>query len=287
MTASALLPPSTLPQAAVKDDVGEAARMMEAYFLRRIMAEVRTSSEGSLLSPGFGGQVFREMFDEALADRMAESGGVGLAAIVEEQLAGAGRAEPTTAAAPLASARAVRSAYGAASSPSWRAPIGAPIERSAGPDPVTGGPAGSPDAMWQMPVEATRISSGFGKVRIDPSTPTGTRTHKGLDMTAPMGAPVHAARAGQVVRAGATTGGFGNLVVVDHGGGIRSFYGHLSTIEVKKGDVVEAGTLVGGVGSTGRSSGPHLHFEVRRDGKSIDPTSDVAGLKIERTRTNR
>ena len=281
MTAALILPAASAPRS-VKDDAGEAARMLEAYFLRRIMAEVRSSSEGSLLSGGFGGDVFREMLDGALADRMAEGGGVGLAAMVEQQLGG--EAGPAATAVLPASARAVRSAYGAGAAPdTWRLPMGAPIDgSSAMPGAVAPG-----EATWQMPVAASRISSGFGKIRIDPTTPTGTRTHKGLDMTAPMGAPVHAARGGQVVRAGSTTGGFGNLVVIDHGGGIRSFYGHLSSIEVKKGDTVEAGALIGGVGSTGRSSGPHLHFEVRQQGKSIDPTSDIRGLKFEGSRTNR
>lgn len=277
MTA-ALLPTTASAPASVKDDAGEAAKMLEAYFLRRIMAEVRGSSEGSLLSGGFSGDVFREMLDGALSDSMAESGGIGLAAMVVQQLGG-----ETVPAAPSglpASARAVRSAYGAITGTETRRmpPLGAPV------DGMQDSPGG---ATWQMPVVASRISSGFGKIRIDPTTPTGTRTHKGLDMTAPMGAPVHAARGGQVVRAGATTGGFGNLVVIDHGGGIRSFYGHLSSIDVKKGDTVETGTLIGGVGSTGRSSGPHLHFEVRQDGKSIDPTSDIEGLKFERRPSNR
>ncbi len=274
---TALLPTTASAPASVKDDAGEAAKMLEAYFLRRIMAEVRGSSEGALLSGGFSGDVFREMLDGAMADRMAEGGGVGLATMVKKQLGG----EPAPAAPSglPASARAVRSAYGAsAASESWRMPIGAPIESTAG------SPGG---ATWQMPVAANRISSGFGKIRIDPTQPTGTRTHKGLDMTAPMGTPVHAARGGQVVRAGASIGGFGNLVVIDHGGGIRSFYGHLSSVEVKKGDVVETGALIGGVGSTGRSSGPHLHFEVRQDGKSIDPTSDIEGLKFDRSPPNR
>lgn len=264
MTAPALLSPASAPTASVKDDASEAAKMLEAYFLRRIMAEVRNSSEGGLLAPGFGGEVFSEMLDGALADRMAEGGGFGLAAIVKEQLTGE---QPTAAALPT-SARAVRRAY----APShWHPPIG--------------GPSGT--APWQMPVQAERISSGFGKIRLDPTAPAGTRTHKGIDMTAPTGAPVHAARGGQVIRAEASTGGFGNVVVIDHGSGIHSYYGHLSAIGVKEGDMVETGAPIGEVGSTGRSSGPHLHFEVRRDGVSVDPTSDIEGLKIDRTRTNR
>ena len=89
------------------------------------------------------------------------------------------------------------------------------------------------------------------------------------------------------MRAGASIGGFGNLVVIDHGGGIRSFYGHLQSVGVKKGDQVDVGSRIGAVGSTGRSAGPHLHFEVRQDGKSIDPTVDIQGLQIGSTRTNR
>jgi murein DD-endopeptidase MepM/ murein hydrolase activator NlpD len=276
MTAAALLPTTATPEKSVKDDAGDAARMLEAYFLRRIMAEVRSSNEGGMFAPGFGGEVFSEMLDEALADRMAEGRGVGLAAMVKRQLGGDGVA---AALATPATARNVRRAYGAAPlAQAWHPPIGAPPAGQIGDQ----GPK-----VWQMPVEAQRISSGFGKIRLDPTKPSGTRTHKGIDMTAPIGTPVHAARGGQVVRAEPSTGGFGNVVVIDHGGGIQSYYGHMSAILVKKGDVVETGKLVGEVGSTGRSSGPHLHFEVRKDGESIDPTSDIAGLKSQASQTNR
>jgi murein DD-endopeptidase MepM/ murein hydrolase activator NlpD len=195
----------------------------------------------------------------------------------------------------------VRSAYGAGE---WR-PLGQPIEievdptaagavgsgnppqRTAVREPDSPASGGSPVGTWRLPVAATRISSGFGKIRVDPTTPSHTRTHKGLDMIAPIGTPVYAARAGTIVRAGATTGGFGNLVVVDHGGGIHSYYGHLSSVDARVGDQVEAGAHIGKVGSTGRSSAPHLHFEVRREGVSIDPTTDIEGLKIGGSQPNR
>ncbi|HKE15160.1 MAG TPA: peptidoglycan DD-metalloendopeptidase family protein [Kofleriaceae bacterium] len=295
MTAAAL-PAAAAPieKPARKDEAGEAARMLEAYFLRRIMAEVRTSNEGGLLAPGFGGQVFSEMLDEALADRMAEGGGVGLAAMVKKQLGGEIAAAASSAAAGPASARTVRQAYGAApAAHPFHPPVGAPAPVPAPATAPMPAPALDPageqaaDKLWHMPVEARRISSGFGKIRLDPTRPSGTRTHQGIDMAAPIGTPVHAARGGQVVRAEPSTGGFGNVVVIDHGGGVQSYYGHLSAILVEKGQVVDTGTLVGEVGSTGHSTGPHLHFEVRQDGISIDPTSDIAGLKIDRTRTNR
>ncbi|HTE54144.1 MAG TPA: peptidoglycan DD-metalloendopeptidase family protein [Kofleriaceae bacterium] len=281
MTAvSATLRPTPEGAQAAAQKTAQAAKMLEAYFLRRIMAEVRQSSDGGLIKQGFGGEMFREMLDEALADRMAEGGGVGLAPIVEKQLggdelaaaAGAGKTSP-------AGLRALRTAYGASSvGAAWRAPLGGPVGAV---DPS------APGKLWTMPVQAERISSGFGKIRFDPTSPTLTRTHKGLDMTASIGTPVAAARAGVVIRAGVSTGGFGNVVVVDHGNGVHSYYGHLSSVDIQVGQQVAAGTHIGKVGSTGRSSGPHLHFEVRKDGVSIDPTIDIEGLKVGDHQTNR
>lgn len=270
------LPPPAAAEKSTRDQLGEAATMLEAYFLRRVMAEVRSTGEGGLLAPGFGGQMFREMLDEALADRMAEGGGVGIAEMVKRQLGGEMDGESAPPLRPAPTASAVRSAYGAGApgAAAWRAPLGEATSLEPGKE-------------WIMPVETTRISSGFGKIRPDPNNPGHTRTHKGIDMIAQPGTPVHAAGSGVVVRAEPTTGGFGNLVVIDHGGGTHTYYAHLQTIDVREGDRVETGALIGGVGSTGRSSAPHLHFEVRQDGRPIDPTDDVQDLKIGRTRTNR
>jgi murein DD-endopeptidase MepM/ murein hydrolase activator NlpD len=95
-------------------------------------------------------------------------------------------------------------------------------------------------------------------------------THNGLDIAAREGTPVVAAMAGTVERAG-NAGTYGNLVVLRHPDGSETRYAHLSAINVKKGDQVGAGTPIGAVGTTGRSTGPHLHFELRRDGRPIDP----------------
>lgn len=112
------------------------------------------------------------------------------------------------------------------------------------------------------------ITSGFGP-RVHPVTGE-YRMHEGVDIAAPTGTPVVAAAAGTVVYAGAA-GGYGLLVIVDHGGGLTTRYGHLSRIAVGPGDPLTGGAAIGAVGSTGLSTGPHLHFEVRVDGVAQDP----------------
>lgn len=106
-----------------------------------------------------------------------------------------------------------------------------------------------------------------------PFGPRGIGFHPGIDLSAPTGTPVGAAAAGRVVFAGFDRGGYGNLVEVAHGDGVLSLYAHLSTFAVRVGQSVATGTRVGRVGSTGESTGPHLHFEVRVRGAAVDPVS--------------
>ena len=94
--------------------------------------------------------------------------------------------------------------------------------------------------------------------------------HGGQDFRFDYGAPIRVTAAGTVLRAG-VVGGYGNLVEVDHGNGLTTRYGHLSAIDVDEGDVLVAGAIVGRLGSTGRSTGPHLHYETRIDGEAVDP----------------
>ncbi len=95
--------------------------------------------------------------------------------------------------------------------------------------------------------------------------------HSGVDLREEWGTPVHVTAAGVVTVAG-PTGGYGNMVEVDHGGGLSTRYGHLSSIAVSPGQQLSAGAMLGRVGSTGRSTGPHLHYEVRVDGEAVDPS---------------
>ena len=96
------------------------------------------------------------------------------------------------------------------------------------------------------------------------------RMHEGLDLGAAYGTPIAAAAAGVVIYAG-WEGGYGNLTVIDHGGGLATAYGHQSRIAVSVGQSVAQGEIIGNVGSTGHSTGPHLHFEVRVNGQAVDP----------------
>jgi LysM repeat protein len=121
---------------------------------------------------------------------------------------------------------------------------------------------GDPLGHWE------KINSPFG-VRIDPLTGD-TRHHGGVDLHAKYGDPVYAAANGRVAFTG-VSGGYGNLIVVAHGNGYQTYYGHLSKIYAKVGQRVHRGSLIGRVGATGRVTGPHLHFEIRKNGKAQDP----------------
>jgi murein DD-endopeptidase MepM/ murein hydrolase activator NlpD len=118
------------------------------------------------------------------------------------------------------------------------------------------------------------LSSGYGW-RDDPIRHT-WRFHSGTDFPADYGTPVLAAGAGKVIFAGRYAG-YGNCVQIDHGNGVVTLYGHMQRIQTKKDAIVAAGDRIGQVGSTGRATGPHLHFEIRLDNRPVDP---VAAMSI-------
>jgi murein DD-endopeptidase MepM/ murein hydrolase activator NlpD len=122
------------------------------------------------------------------------------------------------------------------------------------------------------------FTSGFG-VRSDPFLGR-PAMHTGLDFRAATGDPVRATANGKVVSAG-WAGGYGRMVEIDHGNGLSTRYGHLSEIGVKVGDAIKIGQVIGAVGSTGRSTGPHLHYETRIDGEAVDPQKFLrAGVRL-------
>ena len=113
------------------------------------------------------------------------------------------------------------------------------------------------------------ITSTFGH-RENPFDGNGVETHKGLDIKGPIGAAVKAMAKGEVEFAG-VRGGFGNCIMLKHGNGFETLYGHLSKILVHVGEKIDIGQHIGNIGSTGRSTGPHLHYEVHRNGQKINP----------------
>lgn len=127
-------------------------------------------------------------------------------------------------------------------------------------------------------VGEVEFSSGFG-VRSDPFLGR-PAMHSGLDFRAETGDPVRATAAGKVVSSG-WSGGYGRMVEIDHGNGLSTRYGHMSEIHVKVGDAVRIGQVIGAVGSTGRSTGPHLHYETRIEGEAVDPQKFLrAGVRM-------
>lgn len=123
------------------------------------------------------------------------------------------------------------------------------------------------------PVDSFRYTSPFGE-RVDPFRGV-SAFHAGVDLAAPVGTPVKASGDARVSRAGKATG-YGNLVVLDHGAGIETRYGHLSRILVKEGQRIRRGEVIGLVGSTGRSTGSHLHYEVRLAEQAVNPLPFMA-----------
>jgi murein DD-endopeptidase MepM/ murein hydrolase activator NlpD len=140
----------------------------------------------------------------------------------------------------------------------------------------------TPDRLWQgnfrIPLDGVTAGKNFGRRRIlngQPGSP-----HGGVDFPATTGTPVHAAQRGHVVLAEELYFS-GNTVLVDHGLGIYTFYGHLSEISVKVGDEVELGALLGKVGATGRVTGPHLHWGLTVNRARVNPLQIVNLLRIE------
>lgn len=123
------------------------------------------------------------------------------------------------------------------------------------------------------PIQYGKKTSGFGSRR-NPFNDRRMEFHKGIDLGCPPGTRVHSARSGQVVFSGYDEG-YGNLVIIEHEFGYRSYYGHLSRLVVRTGDSVKPGQLIALSGNTGRSTGPHLHFEIRKNGRALNPMTFI------------
>ncbi|MFH4969465.1 peptidoglycan DD-metalloendopeptidase family protein [Gaetbulibacter sp. M240] len=123
--------------------------------------------------------------------------------------------------------------------------------------------------------ELSRISSGYG-VRTDPFTKA-KKMHLGMDFAAPRGTPIYATGDGVVIRADSRSSGYGKHIRIDHGFGYETLYGHMYKFSVRRNQRVKRGDLIGFVGSSGRSDGPHVHYEVFKDGRRINPINFYYG----------
>ena len=131
--------------------------------------------------------------------------------------------------------------------------------------------------IWPLPISTTaRITSPFGR-RKDPLSGM-RRFHGGIDLDGETGDPIYAAGAGKVIYSGQRSG-YGLLLIIDHGKGLNSYYGHCSKLLRSRGETVDRGSVIALIGSTGRSSGSHLHFETRKHGQPFDPALILPRLK--------
>jgi len=257
------------------------AREMESLFAYEMIKAMRATAGTSATGDGFGGDVYGSLFDMELAKVIAAKG-LGLQDIFLKGLSGAEESQksesnqkitgPTD--APAAAPSTVPSAV---SGPHTHEPLEEVAARPTTPAAARqgGGRASTPSGEAVFPIrEGGRVSSDFG-VRKDPFTGKG-KFHHGVDIAAAEGTAVHPVKGGEVTFSGCQKG-YGNVVVVDHGDGFVTKYAHNRANRVAVGDRVDPNTVIAEVGSTGRSTGPHLHFEVSYEGERVHPATVFAG----------
>lgn len=220
--------------------------MLILQMLRQMQRSVLSEDGGDT---GFGSGPLGDTLHQEVARQLSQVGGFGLAGELAQAL---GRQSGATADGP-----GEDGAVGLGT-------LAAPSEL---PGPASSGRVRAPSAAVPLPIGST-VTSRFGW-RSDPFSGQ-SRFHSGVDIRASQGDPVPAAKAGRVVFAG-DQGGYGTTVVLEHEGGVRTRYAHLSSLDVQVGDQVAAGQIVGAVGATGRATGPHLHFEVLDGQRRLDP----------------
>jgi len=288
----------TTPQITDVPDAKQArdvARDLEALLVTQLIAAMRrTVPESGMLQSSASRRTLDGAFDHELARALVADGSLGFAKQIEGQLlARAGSVKSTqAAAAPVADPQiagveaSVKPAgvVASAASPVVIRPV---VTRD--PQAATANPVAVPEASVQAdagrvgaaltprpPLDEPRITSGFG-MRVDPLTGH-DRFHGGVDLGAPRGTPIRVSADGQVVFSG-RRGSAGNVVEVRHPDGLLTSYAHADRTLVGVGQNVVAGDVIATVGSTGRSTGPHLHFSVRRDGQAIDPAGFIPELE--------
>ena len=235
---------TTLAQQSGRPELGsgaknsDAAEAFEYYLVEMMIQQMRkTIPEGLFQSTGV--EMFSGMFDQAVAQQITAGGGFGLAESMAAQMNGTG-----------------------------------PTQLMQGPEPGVGSARdlAAPDfGSSAMPLDGV-VTSSFG-YRSDPFEGT-RRFHRGIDIAAPTGTPVGSLGAGTVTMAGERDG-YGRVVTVEHDDGWSSLYAHCDRLDVQPGQRVEAGQIIGTVGASGRSTGPHLHLELHHQGRAVDPAKSL------------
>ncbi len=246
---------TAMPRRDNNEEMKKALKDFESLFINQMLKTMRESvGKSELMHGGSGEDIYTSMLDEELAKSISNAGGIGLEKMLMKQMS---------------------NEYGKAASmdvTETARPVRTQLMPGVQIDAQGSLHKGPPQPM-RLPVNG-RISSEYGH-RNDPFTGE-ARFHHGLDIAAPEGTPVYPAAQGTVIFSG-KRGGYGNLVEVRHDDGSITRYGHTAMNLVRQGDEVEAGVPIALVGSTGRSTGPHLHFEVVKDGASVDPGPMIYG----------
>ncbi len=245
-------------------ELKKATQEFEAVFIGYMLKVMRSTVEPADEEGGaLGKDIYLSMFDQEISLQMARNSSLGIGEMMYRQLE---QTVKETKAVPGSSP---------SETPALRVPANTEHPMQGHPElPAShhGKEATTDTSMeapttWTAPVEG-RLSSTFGK-RADPFTQA-TRFHRGVDISAPAGTLIRAAQSGTVVFSGHLRG-YGNTIILEHAGGYRTLYGHASRNLVREGDTISTEQVIGEVGSSGRSTGTHLHFELQKSGERLDP----------------
>lgn len=237
---------SSAPAGSRKAKFEEAAQEFESLFVAYLFKVMRATIEKSgLFEENAGTDIYTELFDQEVARLIARRGALGISELIARQYEAGSK--------------------GGVELRSPEAPADSDAAGGKNPPAAPESAADIPD--FRLPVQAP-VSSSYG-FRRDPFCRK-VRLHPGIDLAAPAGTGVAAASGGRVLFAGHQKG-YGNTVVIEHERGYRTRYAHLGSLAVSAGDTVLTHQLLGTVGTSGRSTGPHLHFEIMEYGEKIDP----------------
>jgi len=254
-------PLNTEPSQTVGKDIREVASEFESIFIYYMLKTMRESViKAGLFGNSRGEEIYKSMLDEELSRIIAKGGGIGLKDIIVKEMEGT--ANPTAPHEPI------RDEEGAERVSDKQSAVS-----SKPSEPILDGEGRGIDYYrkqekgFQLPVKGD-IGSGYG-IRKDPITGE-HRFHYGIDIPAHEGAPVYPSMEGTVIFSGERPG-YGNMVEIRHDNGYITRYAHNQRNMVKEGDRVKTSDIIAIVGSTGRTTGPHLHFEVRVEGFAVNP----------------